>query len=185
VKLDVAPDGTHSGKLQVELLAYDRAGNVVNWAGGTQAMSIKPDIFEAVQKSGVPAHIEIDLPTDRDVFLETGVYDWATAKAGTVEVPLHPVSFQIDAASTDTFSTVIWASMSRNWDLFGLRQSPRSRWTAQKNRKDRRLESAPPPCGVPSLRLRDARDSAECYFFRRIGLSCSSRGVRDRRSTLA
>jgi hypothetical protein len=100
VKLDVAPDGTHSGKLQVELLAYDRAGNVVNWAGGTQAMSIKPDIFEAVQKSGVPAHIEIDLPTDRDVFLETGVYDWATAKAGTVEVPLHPVSFQTASKSS-------------------------------------------------------------------------------------
>jgi hypothetical protein len=37
----------------------------------------------------VPAHFEIDLPADADVFLETGVYDTATGKAGTLEVPLR------------------------------------------------------------------------------------------------
>jgi hypothetical protein len=29
----------HTGKLQVELLAYDREGHAVNWVGGTQDMN--------------------------------------------------------------------------------------------------------------------------------------------------
>lgn len=88
VKLDAASDGSHTGKIQIELRAYDRAGNAVNWTGGTQAMSLKPDLFAAIQKSGVPAHVEIDLPSDQDIYLETGVYDWQTGKAGTLEIPL-------------------------------------------------------------------------------------------------
>jgi hypothetical protein len=43
-----------------------------------------------MQRSGVPAHFEIDLPVNTEVFLETGVYDWATGKAGTLGVPLNP-----------------------------------------------------------------------------------------------
>jgi hypothetical protein len=98
VKLDPTSDGKHTGKLQVELLAYDRAGHAVNWVGGTQAMNVTPNLYAAMQHSGVPAHFEIDLPSDSDVFLETGVYDWATGKAGTLEVPVH-------SASTTTAST--------------------------------------------------------------------------------
>lgn len=88
VKFDVQSDGTHTGKLDVQLLAYDRDGNALNWTGGTQAMSIKPDIFEAIKKSGVPVHVDIDVPSDKDIYLETGVYDWETGKAGTLEIPL-------------------------------------------------------------------------------------------------
>ena len=88
VKLDTQPDGTHTGRIQVELLAYDRAGTALNWAGGTQEMKLTPELFAAIQKSGVPAHMEIDLPASEDVFLQTGVYDWNTGKAGTLEIPL-------------------------------------------------------------------------------------------------
>jgi hypothetical protein len=51
-------------------------------------MEITPEIFAAIQHSGLPAHIDIDLPADKDVYLQTGVYDWSTGKAGTLEVPL-------------------------------------------------------------------------------------------------
>jgi hypothetical protein len=88
VKLDAQPDGAHTGKIDVQLLAYDREGNAVNWAGGAQMMSLKPDIFAAIEKSGIPAHIDIDLPADKDIYLVAGVYDWETGKAGTMEVPL-------------------------------------------------------------------------------------------------
>ena len=88
VKLDAASDGSHTAKLQIETLAYDRAGNALNWAGGVQVMNLKPDIFAAIQKSGVPAHVEIDVPSDKDIYLATGVYDWETGRAGTLEVPL-------------------------------------------------------------------------------------------------
>jgi hypothetical protein len=40
--------------------------------------------------------MEIDLPKS-DVFLETGVYDWATGKAGTLEIPVHPAVAQSTA----------------------------------------------------------------------------------------
>lgn len=88
VKLDAQADGTRSGKVQVELLAFDRDGNAVNWGGGTQVMALKPEMFAAIQKSGLPAHAEIDLPVDKDVLLEAGVYDWQTGKAGTMKVTL-------------------------------------------------------------------------------------------------
>jgi len=91
VRLDAAPEGSHSGKIQVGLLAYDRDGKPVNWVGATQGMSLKPDVYAAIHKSGVPAHMEIDLPNS-EVYLETGVYDWGTGKAGTLEIPLHPGS---------------------------------------------------------------------------------------------
>jgi len=52
-------------------------------------MHLKPDVYESIQKSGIPAHAEIDLP-NTDVYLETGIYDWATGKAGTLEIPLTP-----------------------------------------------------------------------------------------------
>ena len=83
------PPGPIYGKIQLGLLAYDRDGNAVNWASATQAMELKPEIYAAIQKSGIPAHIEIDLP-NTDVYLETGVYDWSTGKTGTLEIPLHP-----------------------------------------------------------------------------------------------
>ena len=54
----------------------------------TEAMSLKPDIFAAIEHSGVPAHLEIDVPTGIDVYLATGVFDWETGKAGTLEIPL-------------------------------------------------------------------------------------------------
>jgi len=97
VSLKAEPDGTHSGKLQLGMIAYGRDGNAVNWGSATQQMSMQPDFFASVQKSGVPAHLDIDVP-DADVWLEIGVYDWNTGKAGTLEVPLHPATAATSAA---------------------------------------------------------------------------------------
>lgn len=97
VKLDEQTDGSHQGKLQLELMAWDRAGNAVNWAGGTQMMNLDGNLYAAIRKSGVPGHFEIDLPADKDIYLETGVYDMETGKAGTLEIPLpvnQPVTDQ-------------------------------------------------------------------------------------------
>ncbi|HVZ83881.1 MAG TPA: VWA domain-containing protein [Terracidiphilus sp.] len=88
LKLDEARDDRHTGQIEVELLAYDRDGHAVNWTGGTQSMSLDPKLYAAIQHSGVPAHLEIDLPAREDVYLEAGVYDWGTGKAGTLEIPV-------------------------------------------------------------------------------------------------
>ena len=88
VKLDAMPQGTQSGNIQLGLLAYGRDGKAVNWAGATMGMNLSPDVYAAIKKSGIRAHAEIDLP-NTDVYLETGVYDWSSGKAGTLEVPLR------------------------------------------------------------------------------------------------
>jgi len=91
VNLESMPDGTHRGRIQVEMIAYDRDGKALNWVGATMGMNIQPDLYASIQKSGLPAHLEIDVPKG-DAFLATGVYDWNTAKVGTLEVPLSAVA---------------------------------------------------------------------------------------------
>ena len=91
VALDPAPDGTHTGKIEVALVAYDQAGNALNWTGNTLAISLNAASYAQVQRSGIPVHLQIDLP-QTGVSLATGVYDWTARKAGTLEIPLHPLS---------------------------------------------------------------------------------------------
>lgn len=89
VALTAGADGTHQGKLDVGLVAWDQRGKSLNWEEGTQQMALKPDVYAAIQKSGIPAHLEIDLP-NTDLYLKLGVVDGTSGKAGTLEIPLHP-----------------------------------------------------------------------------------------------
>ena len=88
VHLEPTPKGTHSGQVQVELLAYDHDGKALNWAGGTLRMDLDAATYADTLKSGLKGHAEIDVP-DTDVYLATGVYDVETGKAGTLEVTLN------------------------------------------------------------------------------------------------
>ena len=91
IDFQASPEKSHLGKIEVGLMAFDRQGKAVNWEGGTQVMNIQPASFDAIQKSGVPVHMEIDLPNE-DVTLVTGVYDLATGKAGTLQIRLHSIA---------------------------------------------------------------------------------------------
>jgi len=88
LKLNLTPDGRHTGKIQVGLLAYDKDGHPVNWAGGTLPLDLSAEQFAAAQSTGIPAHLDIDLPRI-PVFLEVGVYDWTARKAGSLEIPIR------------------------------------------------------------------------------------------------
>jgi VWFA-related protein len=101
IDLQVTPRGNHAGKLQLGVIAYGRDGKPVNWVGVSQTMNINPTTFAAIQNSGIPAHLEIDLP-NQDVYLATGVYDWASQKAGTLEIPLNPLQAQSASANPQT-----------------------------------------------------------------------------------
>jgi VWFA-related protein len=92
--LTLKPDGAHAGKVEVGLIAWDAKGKSLNWEEGTQQMALKPDVYAAIQKSGIPAHLEIDLP-NTDLYLKLGIVDGTSGRAGTLEVPLHPVSTPI------------------------------------------------------------------------------------------
>ncbi len=88
VQLQPASDGTYTGMIRLELLAYDRDGKALNWTGQTMGMNFDARTYAAIQKSGIPAHLEIDLPQS-DVYLATGIYDLQANKAGTLEIPIN------------------------------------------------------------------------------------------------
>jgi VWFA-related protein len=99
VALAAGADGTHEGKVEVGLIAWDTKGKSVNWEEDTQQMALKPDVYAAIQKSGIPAHMEIDLP-NTDLYLKLGVVDGTSGKAGTLEVALHPANATTASASS-------------------------------------------------------------------------------------
>ncbi len=88
VALAAMADGTHQGKIDVGLIAWDGKGKSVNWNEGILPMTLKPDLYAAIQKSGIPAHMEVNLP-NTDLYIKLGVLDEATGKAGTLEIPIH------------------------------------------------------------------------------------------------
>ena len=51
-------------------------------------MNLDPVTYAAIQRAGIPAHFEIDLPSDKDVFLETGVYDGNPEKQALLKIPI-------------------------------------------------------------------------------------------------
>jgi VWFA-related protein len=94
--LEAASDGNRHGQVQVELLAYDRNGKPLNWTGNTANFNLKPATFASIEKSGLRAHMEIDIPQG-EAWLASGVYDWNTGKAGTLEIPLSTVKTETAA----------------------------------------------------------------------------------------
>jgi VWFA-related protein len=89
VALAPGPNNTHTGKFEIELLAFDRTGKAVNWNGGIEEMQLTPDVYAAIQRSGIPAHFDIDLPKV-PLYLEAGVHDLTTGKVGTLRISLDP-----------------------------------------------------------------------------------------------
>jgi len=87
VQFEATPEGNHTGKIRVELLAYDRDGKALNWNGATMHSAMDSATYADVQKSGVPVHMEIDVPNTQ-VYLATGIYDLEANTAGTLEIPI-------------------------------------------------------------------------------------------------
>jgi VWFA-related protein len=96
LQLSTDTNGNRHGRVEIELVAYDRDGKALNWTGSTANLNLKPASFDSIEKSGLRAHVEIDLPKG-DAWLATGVYDWNTSKAGTLEIPLN--SFKSESAA--------------------------------------------------------------------------------------
>lgn len=84
------PDGMHSGTLNLSMIVYDKYGQVVNREDHLVKLNIKPDVFAVFQKTGVQMHGEVQVPKGQ-CWLRTGVYDEASRKVGTMEVPISSV----------------------------------------------------------------------------------------------
>jgi hypothetical protein len=92
--LSLAPDGTHKGTLNLSMIVYDRYGQVASREDHLVNLNIKPDVFAVFQKTGVQMHGEIQVPKGQ-YWLRTGVYDEASHKVGTMEVPLSSIKESI------------------------------------------------------------------------------------------
>jgi hypothetical protein len=90
VKLKLDSDGDRVGALNVSLIAYDKHGAWVAGGDYIGQLKIKPDAYKAFQLTGVPIHEEIEVPKGQ-FWLRTGIYDQATHKVGTLEIPLSSV----------------------------------------------------------------------------------------------
>jgi hypothetical protein len=62
-------------------------------------MLLDPPTYASIQKTGIPAHLDIDVPQGKDFHLSTGVYDWRTGRAGTLQVPIQATATQATSAS--------------------------------------------------------------------------------------
>ncbi|MGA2672179.1 MAG: VWA domain-containing protein [Terracidiphilus sp.] len=84
------PNGVRQGKVEVALVAYDHDGKPLNWMVHFVGLVVRPEQYEMARKSGIPFHLDIDVPPG-EVYLRTGIFDTASSKAGTLEIPLSAV----------------------------------------------------------------------------------------------
>ena len=91
LRLDSTPDGVHHGNLEVTLLGYDRDGKPLNWMVRMIELSLPPDRYAVAQANGVTFALSIDVPAS-DIYLRSGIYDQASGKAGTLEIPLTSIT---------------------------------------------------------------------------------------------
>lgn len=90
LNLQLDADGLHKGTLNLSLVVFDRYGHVVSRKDHLVELTLKPDVYALFQTAGVQLHAVIDAPRGQ-YWLRTGVYDQASHKAGTLEIPISQV----------------------------------------------------------------------------------------------
>ena len=82
--------GAKRAQALVGLKVYSGDGNPVNWLAELKTIDLSPAEFNEVQKAGLHARLQIDLPDSKTLHLVTAVYDWNSRHSGTLSTPLHP-----------------------------------------------------------------------------------------------
>jgi VWFA-related protein len=84
--------GARHAQLQSVLVAYDDEGQVVNSLGRALHIDLPPDQYQRLLATGgaIPVRLALDLPAPaREVLLRIVVYDPASAKTGSLEIPVQ------------------------------------------------------------------------------------------------
>jgi hypothetical protein len=63
---------------------------VVNQQARRAALTLKPEVYEAVKTTGLKMTAKFEAPAGQ-YWLRTGVYDEGSTKVGTLEIPLAAV----------------------------------------------------------------------------------------------
>ena len=154
VNLQSGPNGTHTGKIEVALVAYDREGKELNWTAESMAESLDAASYASAEQSGLPAHLEIDLPKI-DAFVTTGVYDWASQKIGTLEIP---VSYAPSFASPQPATQCCSATVSAERASAATEAAPQPRQESEMaSPHDPVLMLRPPPHNASNTVIQEGR----------------------------
>jgi hypothetical protein len=79
------------GNIEVAMIAYDRDGTPLNWVIRKPVVALDPKAYVSLEQVGLQLHLEIDVPRG-NVFLHSGIYDFGSSKAGTLELPLNDIT---------------------------------------------------------------------------------------------
>lgn len=85
-----APSGERIAKLLLAVKAYGADGAALNWQATQEAVELSAAQYQSILKSGIPVTLSLDLPANTTAQLVTAVYDWNTARSGTLEMPVRP-----------------------------------------------------------------------------------------------
>jgi VWFA-related protein len=85
--LKLTPDGIRRGNIEAMLTAYDFDGKPLNFVVRKFDIELEPKVYDEVKKLGLQLRQEIDVPRE-DFYLRTGIYDAASARFGTLGIPL-------------------------------------------------------------------------------------------------
>ncbi len=86
----VGAGGAESTRLEIALVAYNSEGKPVNSLGTEFAVTLQAAQFQQLAEAGkmIPVRLTLDLPAGANV-VRAVVYDPATAKTGSLEIPLQ------------------------------------------------------------------------------------------------
>jgi hypothetical protein len=82
-------DGEHHASLEFAAVAYDIDGNPLNSLTQHVKLDMKTEALADYLRTGLKYEQVLDLPAT-PVFLKIGIYDPASGKIGTMEIPLQP-----------------------------------------------------------------------------------------------
>jgi VWFA-related protein len=91
LKFAAGPDGLHNGEVNISIIAYDRYGKIVTRRDHRVLLTARPSVWQAYGETGVQLHGEISVPHSGNYWLRTGIYDQASHRVGTMEIPLSAV----------------------------------------------------------------------------------------------
>ena len=89
LNLELLPDGNRRANLDVRVVAYDRAGKPLAMTGERGPVILTPNALEDARTAGIHLRQEMDLPSNADIHLRTGVYDLNSGRAGTLGLRLR------------------------------------------------------------------------------------------------
>ncbi|MGC2162614.1 MAG: VWA domain-containing protein [Silvibacterium sp.] len=91
IQFVLTPDGVRHGSVNVSIFAYNSNGVPIFQQSKVITMNIQPALYATFQQRGLQLRESIRLPK-AELWLRTGIYDPASARVGTLEIPMSAVT---------------------------------------------------------------------------------------------